>query len=199
MASSNPLARALRRLSDSFYRLRLLHIRRLDLGPRVSVRGMPRIRVTKGARIEVENDVMLSSINRTYHLNMHSPVKLLADRPGARIFIGAHTRIQGGCIHAWESVTIGRRCLIAANTQIVDSNGHESSFDDVDARIHTTGGARPVQIGDSVWIGANAIVLPGVNIGRGSIVAAGSVVTQDVPPMVVVAGNPAKIVKHAQG
>jgi acetyltransferase-like isoleucine patch superfamily enzyme len=140
---------------------------------------------------------MINSSNAGYHVNMHSAVKLMADRPGARIHIGEGTRIHGSCIHAYRSITIGKRCLIAANCQIIDCNGHELSFDDVEARIHTTSDGRPVVIEDAVWIGANSIVLPGVRIGRGSVVAAGSVVVKDVPPMAVVAGNPARIVKQA--
>ena len=56
-------------------------------------------------------------------------------------------------------------------------------------------GARPVMIEDDVWIGCNAIILRGVTIGAKSIVGAGSVVTQNVPPSVLVAGNPAQIIK----
>ena len=54
---------------------------------------------------------------------------------------------------------------------------------------------RKVTIGDDVWIGARAIILPGVTIGQGSIVAAGSVVTKDVEPFSVVGGNPARVIK----
>lgn len=55
--------------------------------------------------------------------------------------------------------------------------------------------SKPIKIEDDVWIGASAIILPGVTIGKGSVIGAGSVVTKDVPPDVVVAGNPAKIIK----
>ena len=54
----------------------------------------------------------------------------------------------------------------------------------------------PITIGDGVWIGARAIILPGVTIGEGAVVAAGAVVTKDVEPWAVVAGNPAKVVKQ---
>ena len=55
--------------------------------------------------------------------------------------------------------------------------------------------SKPVKIGDRVWIGIAATILPGVTIGENSIVAAGAVVTKDVPPNTIVAGNPAKVVK----
>ena len=55
--------------------------------------------------------------------------------------------------------------------------------------------ARPVTIADDVWIGGGAILLPGVSIGKGSVIAAGSVVTKDIPPSVVAAGNPCRVIK----
>jgi len=166
-------------------------------GP-IIVRGYPLIEMAKGARIVIGSNVTLNSSNRGYHLNMHSPVKLMADKAEAMISIGANTRIHGSCLHAREAITIGNNCLIAANTLIMDSSGHEISFPDVENRIHTTGGSSPVAVEDNVWIGANTIVLPGVRIGSGSIIGAGSVVTKDVPAFSVAAGNPARVVKSCR-
>ena len=177
---------------------RLSRVHGLAIGRGVVFKKTPLIKIVPGAKIIIGANTTINSDNFGYHLNMHSPVKLLADRPGALIEIGEETRIHGSCVHAYKSVKIGSRCLIAANCQIIDGSGHELSFDDVDARINTTSEGYPIDIEDSVWIGANVIVLPGVRIGRGSVVAAGSVVTKSVPPMVVVAGNPAKIVKNMQ-
>jgi acetyltransferase-like isoleucine patch superfamily enzyme len=121
-------------------------------------------------------------------------VKLLADIPGAAIKIGDDTRIYGSCIHAWKSIRIGKRCLIAANCHIIDSNGHLSSLENPKLRGQLRDVPKSVEIEDDVWIGAGCIVLPGVTIGKGSIIGAGSVVTGDIPGGVIAAGNPAKIV-----
>lgn len=188
---------SLKRVYFKLQAARLAMIRGLELEEGVRFKGKPSIAISKGASIHIGRGASINSSNAGYHVNMHSPVKLLVDRPGARIEIGAETRIHGSCIHAYESIRIGKRCLIAANCQIIDCNGHELSFDDVDRRIGTTSGAKPVVIEDSVWIGANCLVLPGVRIGRGSIIAAGSVVVKDVPSMVVAAGNPARVIKRA--
>ncbi len=55
--------------------------------------------------------------------------------------------------------------------------------------------AKPVNIGDDVWIGGGATILPGVTVGKGAVVAAAAVVTKDVPPFALVAGNPARVIK----
>ncbi len=167
--------------------------RGLHLGQGVKFNGLPIIDIRNGASIHIGDGVLINSLNRGYHANMFGPVKLFADRPGARITIGDGTRLHGACLHAGESITIGKRCLIAANCQIIDGNGHDLSFPHVHLRGDTTGGARPIDIQDDVWIGLGATILPGVTIGRGSVIGAGSVVTRDVPPMVVATGNPATV------
>jgi len=166
----------------------------LVLGANVTFTGVPLIQVTPGALIRIGDDVTINSENYDYHVNMHSPVKLMADRSEAIIEIGAGTRIHGTAIHAWKSIRIGKKCLIAANCQIMDASGHELCLDDPERRVRSKDCPRPVVIEDAVWIGANSIILPGVTIGRGSVIGSGSVVTGDIPPMVLAAGNPARVV-----
>ena len=175
---------------------RWIYRRRLVFRGAVTVNKMPLIEVHGKSKIVIGKNVRLNSRNKSYHINMHSPVKLMADRPGALIEIGDNTRIHGTCIHAYNKIIIGKNCLIAANTQIFDGSGHDLSFDNVDNRINTTGGAEEVIIEDSVWIGANCIIMPGVRIGKGSVIAAGSVVIKDVPPLSIAGGNPAKVIKN---
>jgi acetyltransferase-like isoleucine patch superfamily enzyme len=162
---------------------------------RIILKGFPLIDITEHASITLGNNVTLNSRNRGYLINLHSPVKLFADRPGAEITIGENTRVHGTCIHAHKRISIGRGCLIAGNTQIFDVSGHDLSFPHVEDRIHTTGSAKPIIIGDNVWVGANCLILPGTSIGSGSIIAAGSVVVKSIPPFVIAGGNPARVIK----
>ncbi len=178
------------------FRLSLSLRRNLTIGKHLNITGIPLLDIRQGAQLILDDQVMLNSRNRGYHANMLGPVKLFADRPGALIRVGQGTRIYGACIHAAEKIEIGHRCLIAANCQIMDSNGHRLMFDDPARRIHSEGPAQPVIIEDDVWLGLNCIVLPGVTIGRGSVIAANSVVTKDIPPMVIAAGNPATVQKR---
>ena len=92
-----------------------------------------------------------------------------------------------------SSITIGTDCLIAGGCWIFDSPGHPS--DPEERRAHKRPApedVRPVVVEDNVWIGSDAVIAPGVRVGEGSIVAAKSVVLNDVPPYTVVMGNPAR-------
>jgi acetyltransferase-like isoleucine patch superfamily enzyme len=160
----------------------------------VHILGAPLIDIRQGSKLVLGNNVYLTSRNKGYHLNIPAPVKLFADRPGAEIRIGDETRIAGSCIHAHKSITIGKRCLIAGNCQIIDSNGHDLSFPNVERRGNREGASYPIVIEDDVWLGAGSIVLPGVRIGKGSVIVANSVVSASIPSMVVARGNPATVV-----
>lgn len=168
----------------------------ISIGEKVIFKGMPVITTVKDTMISIGDNSTINSSNDGYHLNMFARTKLMADRAGATIKIGNQTRIHGSCIHAFNSIIIGNRCLIAANCQIMDSNGHEISMNDVSNRINTIDKGREITIGDDVWIGAGSIILPGVSIGNGSIIAAGSIVNKDVPERCIAGGNPATIIKR---
>lgn len=167
----------------------------IEIGDGLKINGIPIIDIRCSSKLIIEKNVSLNSNNDGYHVNMHSPVKLLSDRKDSLIKIGSNTRINGSCIHAYSQIIIGENCLIAANCHIFDGNGHDLSFPDVANRVNTFGGSKPIIIEDNVWIGINSIICPGVVIGFGSIVSANSVVNQDVPPMSIVAGNPAVVIK----
>ena len=107
--------------------------------------------------------------------------------------IGNNTSINYRTVISVESsVTIGNNCLIAEETKIFDNNSHG-----IDSRNRkmTVEDVSPIVIHDNVWIGMNSIILKGVTIGEGAVVAAGSVVTKDVAPMTLVGGNPARQIK----
>jgi len=122
--------------------------------------------------------------------------------------IGDFTLLNGALIMADERIEIGAHCLVSWNVGIADSDFHP--IDAAQRRIDTMALApfyknrpprpplrtAPVIIKDNVWIGMNAIVLKGVTIGENAVIAAGAVVSKDVPANVVVAGNPAIIVKE---
>jgi len=119
---------------------------------------------------------------------------------GSEAYIGDDVLIS--CSH---EVEIGTQALIAHGVQIFDNNTHPTSWQDreLDWRLINTGrpdvrpaiAGAPVRIGAHAWIGFNSIIMKGVTIGERSIVAAGSVVTADVPPDAIVGGNPARVLR----
>jgi acetyltransferase-like isoleucine patch superfamily enzyme len=108
------------------------------------------------------------------------------------VIIGDHTRIG---LHNTiiGPVEIGNNVNLAQGITVTALN---HNFSDTNKRIDEQGvSTNPVTIEDDVWIGANAVILPGVTIGKHCVVAAGAVVTKDVPPHSLVAGVPAKVIK----
>lgn len=109
---------------------------------------------------------------------------------GKHVNIGKRCFIQQCCTFFGRGgITIGDDVFIGPKVNLITIN-HDPNPEN---RSATYG--RPIVIEDKVWIGINATILPGVKIGKGAIVGAGSVVTKDVPAMAVVAGNPARIIK----
>ena len=94
---------------------------------------------------------------------------------------------------AAESIVIGDACMIAHGVYISDADWH-GIYD----RAEPVGNTKPVVLEDNVWIGDSAIICKGVTIGENSIIGAGAVVTKNVPPNSIFAGNPAKLVKNLE-
>lgn len=147
-----------------------------------------------GGCIEIDPSVVLNSEPVGYHVGMPFETTLIADKPDAYIKIGKNTRIHGSYIHAWKGVNIGSNVIIAGGTNIIDSNGHSTNVRYARFRRYFQDEAIEIIINDYVWIGMNCIILKGVEIGECSIVSAGSVVKESVPPFCLVEGNPARVV-----
>ncbi|GAL83346.1 hypothetical protein MYP_572 [Sporocytophaga myxococcoides] len=108
---------------------------------------------------------------------------------GAKFIVGSNSRINGVHITVKSEVTIGKNVRIAPYVLILDSDFHSATDHFSDGKTSS------VTIGDNVWIATKSMILKGVTVGEGAVIAAGSVVTKDVPPYTVVAGVPAKVIK----
>ena len=161
-------------------------------GPVKAVGGF-RIEKHPSATIRIGKKCCFRSAKCSNIAGVDRPV-LLAARCGARIELGDFCGLSGTVIAADTSIRIGDRVMVGANCTIVDTDFHP-----VDAQARFAGErgkSLPVVIEDDVFIGMNSMILKGVTIGRGSIIGAGSVVTKDIPPGVLAAGNPARVIRQ---
>ncbi len=125
----------------------------------------------------------------TGNCQFYSGVLLEVGKKGT-LEIGNGTYInRNSTIVAYDRVTIGKECMIAWNVSIMDSDMHSVVSEELVNK--------PVEIEDNVWIGCHVVILKGVTIGKGSLIAAGSVVTKDIPPYSIAAGVPAKVIGKA--
>jgi acetyltransferase-like isoleucine patch superfamily enzyme len=131
---------------------------------------------------------------------------LVLERAGAVIRIGSRSQVGGRTLlDASERIEIGDDVLVSFDVLITDNDSHSLRFSEragdvadwTEGRKDWTHVARaPVRVMDKAWIGARAILLKGVTVGEGAMVGAGSVVTRDVPPWHLAAGNPARVIRE---
>jgi len=130
---------------------------------------------------------------------------IMSELPGARISVGSNTFIGGSKIIAAYNIEIGDDVLIAWDCTIYDHNSHAIAWSDraFDVQDWYQGkknwdvvSKAKIKICNKVWIGFSSIILKGVTIGEGAIVAAGSVVTKDVEAWTIVGGNPARLIRE---
>jgi len=156
--------------------------------------GLPIIQRHRSSEISFGSGLTLRSSSRSNPLAPFHPVVISTRGPGASIRIGDRFGMTGGSIVAATRITIGDRVTIGANCVITDTDFHP-----VDSGVRASSPAFavtvPVEIGDDVFIGMQSLVLKGVTIGCRSVIGAGSVVTSDIPPDVIAAGNPARVIR----
>jgi acetyltransferase-like isoleucine patch superfamily enzyme len=188
-------------------RHRLLRRQAIWIGSRTVLDGAERVRVRDGGALRIglgpfgltsEHDTSVVRVRPGAELvcdgivSLQRGVRVVVD--GGRLTIGHGTNVNGlgTRLLCAQEVTIGAGCTFSWDVQVLDTDFHAMTVDGVERPS-----AAPVRIGDRVWVGTRAVVLKGVTIGDGAVVAAGAVVTSDVPAGAVVAGVPARVVGRA--
>jgi acetyltransferase-like isoleucine patch superfamily enzyme len=139
------------------------------------------IQIGKNSFFRSSHSSNLVGINRPCSISTHSKK--------AKIIIGNKCGLSGTVIGAYDEIIIGNGVLCGANTTITDFDWHP-----IQRETSKEMAFAPILIHDNVWLGMNTVVLKGVEIGENSIIGANSVVTKSIPPNVIAAGNPAKII-----
>lgn len=165
----------------SRFRAAIWRLRGAGLGQKVSVGS--RCRVDRpwclqiGGRTTAESDVYIKIVDDNAVLKI-----------GEYVFIGKGTELD-----IMEKLTIGDHTVIAPKCFIIDHNHSTAANLRIDQQPCVV---KPVVIGKDVWLGTGTVVLPGVTIGDRAIIGANAVVTRNVPPMAIVAGVPAKLLRY---
>jgi acetyltransferase-like isoleucine patch superfamily enzyme len=162
-------------------------------------RGLPHVQRMRGSRLNVKIGTHFTACSRSSHnsIGVFQRVILKTNSPHAQLIMGDHVGISGCSIAATERIEIGNYVLIGSGCLITDSDAH--ALDPLERRRSGGYKTAPIIIEDDVFIGTRSIILKGVRIGRGSVIGAGSVVTRNIPPMVIAAGNPCQVVRAIQG
>jgi len=155
-------------------------------------------------RISLERGVVLEKHARLYANGENAQIKIgdyttiypyvLLKTNGGKIEIGKGCSVNDySILYGYGGITIGDDVHIAAHTVIIASEHDYSRLGNPDFSKDMLG--KGVKIENNVWIGANAVILDGVTIGRGSVIGAGAVVTKDIPPDSIAVGVPARVIK----
>lgn len=167
----------------------------VECGERLRLTGIPFILGWAKGSIKIGSNVRMASSELGNVLGLNHRCILRTISAKATLTIGDGVQMSGASIVAYDQIAIDNNVFIGANCTIVDSDMHQ--LDPVDRISMRSAGVAtaPVHLEENVWLGMNVIVLKGVTIGRNTVVGAGAVVVRSLPPNVIAAGNPAKVVR----
>ena len=170
-------------------------LRGADIGAGWRCYGRPIVQRHRQSTLRIGRRMELRSTPASNPLGANHPVILSTRRAGAALIIGDDFGMTGGSLVCDQSITIGNRVWVGANTVITDTDFHPLDPERRRSKPLDANTA-PIAIADDVFIGMHSLILKGVTIGVGAVVAAGSVVTRDVPAGALVGGNPAVMIRQ---
>lgn len=181
-------------VNSNYYKivLKLLHI---SYGSNLLLKGCPVIFNKSGATLKLGDNVIVKSSFLSNLVGLYSRTIIVTRTPEAEIIIGNNVGISGATIYARSSIHIGDNTDIGGNAKILDNDFHPIEIEARNADNKEKIGTRPIIIGKNCFIGCNALILKGTELGDGCVVGAGAVVTGKFPPNSIIAGNPAKVIK----
>ena len=172
-----------------------LRLRGIQMSHLPHLIGHPIFSRCPGSSISLGKRVTLDSSLRANPLGGTTPCILRTMTPAARLTLGDRVGVSSSILVAGNSIEIGEDTILGAGSLILDNDFHIPG-PGFSWLTEYTQNSKPVKIGRGCFVGARSIVLKGVVLGDRVIVGAGSVVTKNVPPNSIVAGNPAKVVRQ---
>jgi acetyltransferase-like isoleucine patch superfamily enzyme len=166
----------------------------ISVGKNLTVYGKLLLNVHKKSTLKIGNNVVFRSKTQANYVGIYKPVSIAVEQ-NATLIIGDNSGFSGTSLYASRAITIGSFCNFGGNTAIWDTDFHPLDYHQRRNDDTATISSSPIIIGNDVFVGANSIIMKGVQIGDRAIIGAGSVVTKSIPSDEIWAGNPAKFIK----
>ena len=171
-------------------------------GRNLLLKGAPFIYNKKGAELTIGDNVTIKSSFLSNLVGLYSKTIIVTRTPGAYIRIGNNVGMSGVTIYARKGIEIGENTAIGGNTKILDNDFHPIEAETRNKLLQDKNGgdsdlvpSKPIKIGKNCFIGCNAIILKGTELGDGCVVGAGAVVSGKFEPDSVIVGNPARAIR----
>ena len=191
------LCKKIRNRISSYCNLARLHLYGIRHGNNCCIQGKIFFKLFDSALMSIGDNFYCSSANCINALSTNKRGSFYATH-NAIIEIGDNVGMSSPVLWCHNRITIGNNVKLGANCILMDTDAHSLDYK-IRHRPDLDGGiALPIVIEDDVLIGVNSIVLKGVTIGARSVIGAGSVVTKNIPPDCIAAGNPAKVIKRLE-
>ena len=188
-------------MNSNWYKL-VMKATKVKYGKGLLLKGAPVIFNKKGAELTIGNNVTIKSSFLSNLVGLYSKTIIVTRAPGAYIRIGDNVGMSGVTIYARKGIEIGENTAIGGNTKILDNDFHPIEAETRNKLLMDKNGgdsdlvpAKPIKIGKNCFIGCNAIILKGTELGDGCVVGAGAVVSGKFEANSVIAGNPARVIK----
>ena len=188
-------------MNSNWYKL-VMKASKVRFGKNLLLKGCPFIYNKKGAELTIGNNVTVKSSFLSNLVGLYSRTIIVTRAPGAYIRIGDNVGMSGVTIYARKGIEIGENTAIGGNTKILDNDFHPIEAETRNKLLMDKNGgasdlipAKPIKIGKNCFIGCNAIILKGTELGDGCVVGAGAVVSGKFEPDSVIVGNPARCIR----
>ncbi|MBU3142622.1 acyltransferase [Clostridium sp. CF012] len=168
---------------------------KVEYGEHLNLIGLPVIFKQKKAELSLGNNCTIKSDFLSNLVGLYQRTIIVA-REGGKIHIGNNVGISGATIYSKQSIQIGDYTNIGGNVKILDHDFHPIEAEARKMNNMSMVAKKAIVIGENVFIGCNSLILKGSEIGDNSVVGAGSVVSGKFPENVIIAGNPARIIKR---
>jgi len=182
------------RLKSNYFKI-FMKLNGIKYGRNLNLIGIPIIYKERHASIEIGNNCTIKSDFLSNLVGLYQRTIIVA-RGNGRIIIGDNVGISGATIYARDKIQIGDYTIIGGNAKILDNDFHPIEPEERKVDNKDKIKKEEIIIGENCFIGVNSIILKGTKLGKNCIVGAGSVVSGVFPDNVIIAGNPAKIIRN---